>query len=288
MAEAGANNVKQDPKMANDAMAGLKNVFGDLFNKKELMRAAVLMVGARLTGATPGQALAIAGQQYLNRIDAQAASNDKLHNDLIKNGKYAPQSIKAFMDSGDPTDLIPATAQRIGTGEFKEFFSPTGQRVNAQKFKVGEGQYVWVGENGQQINSKYNSDPARVPGTPEFKEEVFKDGKTYTDMLKGLRASAAVKTDKYGNVEYATGLEPTVAGNQIARWAHDNHVDARLMGDLIQNAHAAAAADSQGKKITNLTPYLNDLYVQATVGDPNLFKTKGLSLIHISEPTRPY
>ena len=47
------------------------------------------------------------------------------------------------------------------------------------------------------------------------------------------------------------------------------------MGDLIQNAHAAAAADSQGKKITNLTPYLNDLWVQAEVGDPNLFKTKG-------------
>ena len=63
MAEAGAENVKKDPKMANEAMAGLKNVFGDLFNKKELMRAAVLMVGARLTGATPGQALAIAGQQ---------------------------------------------------------------------------------------------------------------------------------------------------------------------------------------------------------------------------------
>ena len=32
MAEAGANNVKQNPKMANEAMAGLKNVFGDLFN----------------------------------------------------------------------------------------------------------------------------------------------------------------------------------------------------------------------------------------------------------------
>ena len=148
MAEAGAKNVEKDPKMANEAMAGLKNVFGDLFNKKELMRAAVLMVGARLTGATPGQALAIAGQQYLNRIDAQAARNDKLLNDLIKNGTY-------------PTDLIPATAQRIGTGEFKEFYSPTGQRVNAQKFKVGEGQYVWVGEDGKQINSKYNSDPAR-------------------------------------------------------------------------------------------------------------------------------
>ena len=90
MAEAGAKNVEKDPKMANEAMAGLKNVFGDLFNKKELMRAAVLMVGARLTGATPGQALAIAGQQYLNRIDAQSANDMKLHNDLIKNGKYNP------------------------------------------------------------------------------------------------------------------------------------------------------------------------------------------------------
>ena len=259
------------------------------------------MVGARLTGATPGQALAIAGQQYLNRIDAQAANDTKLHNDLIKNGKYNLESVKAFMDSGDPSDLVPVAAQRIGTGEFKEFYSPTGQRVNAQKFKVGEGQYVWVGENGKQINSKYNSDPARVPGTPEYKEMIFKDSKTYTDMLKGLRTSAAVKQDKYGNVEYATGIEPTVAGNEIARWAVENEVDPTLMGELIQNAHAAAAADSQGKKVKSLKPYLNDLYVKATVGDPNLFKTKGggdmkpadygpmfLSLIHISEPTRPY
>ena len=46
------------------------------------------------------------------------------------------------------------------------------------------------------------------------------------------------------------------------------------MGELVQNAHIAAAADSKGKKVKSLTPYLNDLYVKATVGDATLFQTK--------------
>ena len=328
VAKAGADAVGKDPKPANEAMANLKNVFGDLFNKKELMRAAVLMVGAQLTGATPGQALAFAGQQYLNRIDSAAANKQKHEQELIKSGKYNTQSIKAYQQSGDPSDLVPVAATRTGTGEFKEFYSPTGKKVNAQKFKVGEGQYVWVGADGQQITSQWHSEPSRSPGTEEYAKRIADDSKTYTDMLKGLRASASTKTDKYGNVEFATGIEPTVAGREVARWAIENDVDPTLMGELVQNAHIAAASDSKGKKVKSLTPYLNDLYVKSTIGDATLFQTKegktmsaeklnmligglskqaltagkfgeaspaqakkliiALSLIHISEPTRPY
>lgn len=263
-----------NPEKRKGVMDTLKGFFGDLFNTDELKRAGILYLGAMATGATSGQALAMAGKNYLGRIDSMNASQSKLNNDLVKGGKYTPKSIKSYMQSGDPSDLVSVKAPMTGTGEFKTYYSPNGKQVNAEKVKVGDGQYVWLGENGEHINAKWKTDPSQVQGTQDYSQRVKSDTGQYVDMLKGLRGANARKLDKYGNTEYATGLVPEVAGRDVARWAIDNNVPPELMGEIVQNAYDAAAADSKdGKKVNNLTPYLNDLYVKATVGDADLFRT---------------
>ena len=273
---AGNNAMRADPKQMGGIKDTIKSAFGDLFDGKELARAAIMYLGARATGMSGGQALAFAGRGYIGRLDAAAANKSKIRTDLIKGGKYTTKSIKSFMDTDDPSQLVPvkSTAPIVGTGEFKTFYGPGGKKQNAQKFKVGEGQYVWQTEDGRQVNAQWNTDASAVPGTKEYSDRVKSDSGQYIDMIKGLRSANSRKLDKYGNVEYATDLVPELAGRDVTKWALENNVDPDLMGGILQNAYDAAAADQAGgKSVKNITPYLNDQYVKATVGDAELFKT---------------
>ena len=273
---AGKNALASNPKQMGGIKDTIKSAFGDLFDGKELTRAAIMYLGARATGMSGGQALAFAGRGYIGRMDAAAANKSKIRTDLIKGGKYTTESIKSFMDTDDPSQLVPvkSTAPIVGTGEFKTFYGPGGKKQNAQKFKVGEGQYVWQTADGRQVNAQWNTDASSVPGTKEYSDRVKSDSGQYIDMLKGLRQANATSKDRYGNKEYATNLVPEVAGRDVTKWAIENNVDPDLMGGIIQNAYDAAVVDqANGKKVNNLTPYLNDQYVKATTGDDTLFKT---------------
>ena len=85
----------------NKVASTLKETFGDLFDKKELARMGVLMLGGIATGMSPGQALAFAGTQYLNRIDAKEAN----YQQVAASGKYTKQSVAEYKKTGDPNVL---------------------------------------------------------------------------------------------------------------------------------------------------------------------------------------
>ena len=88
----------------------LKETFGDLFDRKELARMGVLMLGGMITGMSPGQALAFAGTQYLNRLDAKESNHDAMVKSLVTGGEYTPDSIAVFKETGDPSVLMKAEA----------------------------------------------------------------------------------------------------------------------------------------------------------------------------------
>ena len=268
---------EKNPGMVQQAENTLKQAFGDLFDSKELMRMGVLFLGALATGASPGQALAYAGQNYLARVDAAASNKAKYQHDLIKSGKYTPASIEAYLESNDPSQLIPT--EQLGTmeelGNQEEFFDSKGNRITAREVKVGDNKY-WVDGQGRPVNlNNVHTDPSRAPGTPEYTKRIQTEAKTYTKAFEEMQ-------ERFGTFgegaekQYATELLPGKVGLNAAKWANKNGVPADAMGSLLDNAYQSAIAEAKmtGKKPRSIEAYLNEQYIKSEVGDPALFMDK--------------
>ena len=259
-----------------EASNKLKDVFGDLFDSKELARMAVVFAGAMLTGASPGQALSISGQMYLNRIDTKAAQQTARVDKLVSDGDYTPRSIKAYSESGDIDDLVPVnpTAAYEELGNYKTFYSDNGQRIRAREVKQGDSKF-WIKEDGTKVNPySHTEDASAVRGTQEYSQRIKADTKQYTNTFGELQERFGKFTTKDGNESFATDLTPGIAGGQIAKWALDQNVPPEYMSNVLQNAYETMRTDAKesGRRISDITPYLNEQYIKAQVGTPELFK----------------
>ena len=276
-----ATSVKEDDKTiekkANEnpgeiakAEGFLKGILGDLFDTKELKRAAVMYVGSRLLGYDHQGSLRHSMKNYVTRVDAKVANKEKTAIELTKTGKYTPASIQAFKESGDVSVLQGVDAPSQPLGNFKTFFKG-GKQVRAQEFKVGDAK-VWQTSDGKIVDATYTDDPSTVKNSPQYNTRVKQDSAQYSDMIKGLRSQFGTeKTDD--GVEYATELTPAIAGNKIARWGIENKIPAELMGSIVENAYHSALTHTQntGEKIRDLTPFLEKQWVVSKVGDASLF-----------------
>ena len=254
----------------------LKDVFGDLFDKKELARMAVVFAGAMITGASPGQALSIAGQMYLQRIDTKAAEQTARVDKLVSDGDYTPASIKAYSESGDVEDLVPTnpTAAYEELGNYKTFYSDNGKQVRAREVKQGDSKF-WIKEDGTKVNPySHTEDASTVRGTKDYSTRIKADTKQYTNTFGELQERFGKFTTKDGNETYATDLTPGIAGGQIAKWALDQNVPPEYMSNVLQNAYETMRTDAKesGRRISDITPYLNEQYIKAQVGTPELFQ----------------
>ena len=259
------------PKVIEQASGSIKDAFGDLFDKKELVRMAIVFAGAMATGASPGRALAIAGQGYLQRIDAKEATHSKRVHEYIKGGKHTAASIAAFKESGDPSALMPIGVAPEFSGNFKEMYDKkTGRPITVQEAKVGKTT-ILVDGNGKQVNGyNYTDDASRSPGHADNTKRIQEEGANYGDTFKELQdfeIEANKDSDYPGR---STGLAPKTTGINIAKWAISNGVPPEGMGQIITNAYEAAKRD--GKKATSIIPYLNEQYIQTNIGDPTNFK----------------
>ena len=262
---------KAPPAQVTEAKGFLQQAFGDLFNPKELARAAILMAGGMATGMSSGQALAFAGTNYLNRVDAQSASDAKMKHDLIKGGKYTTESIEAFSKGGDASVLIPTTQDGLAameeTGQIKDFFSPQG-KITGRQVKVGENK-VWVDKNNKPINiHEFNEDPSNVRGTPEYRTRINSSMKVVENSLKDLKESFGAREGWKGDVSYATDIIPSVQAGKVAEWAAKNGVRPEEVAGLVESAyHDALNSNRQdGARVRDLVPYLNQLVIRQSVG----------------------
>ena len=238
-----------DPSMIEKAKGLISDNFGGLFDEKELKRAAVLFAGAMITGMSPQRALAYAGTNYINRIDAKEAATIK--------GEAA--QAKAALEN-----------RPFRTGVKKTMYH-NGRKIQATQIQTGKDK-TYVDSSGQLVPQDAHEDASIVQGTPEYNKRVDDEGKTYADMMKGLRLDSDLIAKKDGVSAYKTGIQPDIAGRNIAKWAAKNNVPPEAMGQLVRNAYDAAINGStDGNKAKSIEGYLNDQYVSQQVGDPELF-----------------
>ena len=278
VAAAAQQAARKDPRAMGKAQSAIKDAFGDLFDSKELVRMGVLFLGAMATGATPGQALAFAGQQYLARVDAAATTKQKYQQELVKSGKYTPASVQAYIETEDASVLIPTEA--VGglkeLGNRKEFYTANGSKISAREVQTDDDSKYWVDENNRPISlNRVHEDASRAPGTPEYRKRVLDESKQYGKIFEEMQD----RFGKFGegkDVSYATELLPSKVGNTAAKWAITNNVPPDGMGQLIDNAYQSALNEAKmtGKKPRSIEAYLNEQFIISQVGDTSLFQNK--------------
>ena len=248
-------------------------LFGDLFDKKELARMAVMYAGSRALGSSHQGALGFAAKQYVTRVDAKAAAADKFAKANV--GKYTTDSLELYKKSKDLRDLVSITAPIKRLAEFETFYGrlPNGKtfQIRAEKVQQGDNKY-YVGPDGKRIDPrKYNVDPAYVKDTKEYRDLVSKQSKVYIDQLKALKKVTGKDSDQK-NV-YATDIIPASAGPKIAEWAIANGVSVEKVGGLVDLAMKDAINDVRQDKsrVQDLTPYLNSLIIREQTTVPDLF-----------------
>lgn len=267
--------------MTDKAESWLSGIFGDLFDAKELKRMAILYAGSRLMGASHGGSLNFAAKQYLTRVDAKAATHTAQVNALVKAGKHTPKSIAAYKKSKDPSVLVPIGKPILPTSDRKEWYTPEGQRVMAQKYKIGEGAYIWSTDGGKSaIPSSWHDDAARVPKTDKYNDRIRAEVPLLKDSIEELSLSIGdvVPGDSERGIKRTqkTSITPTNAAMEAAEWAAKNGIDVASMNTYVEQAYRMAVQQAGGDNKTkpnSLLPYLNQLKLRQDVGVHDLFMT---------------
>lgn len=282
------------PEEVGKVESFLSDVFGDLFDKGELKRMAIMYLGSRLMGGSHNGSMNFAAKQYINRVDAKAAEKKALAKEerldkkalakerrqnvftLIKEGKKTKDSIAAYEKSGDPRDLVDKpvlTKPPINTGETKIFYDKGGRgKVTALKMKDDNGNFFYVNSQGKQLNPfAFHEDESLVPGTQKYIDRELKIGKQMGDALEDLIKRDTITVDKkeIKPVGFASGSQ----GIEVARWMNKNKIPVNYMGSILESAYAAAAAEQKttGDKVTNITSYLDKAFIDRIPGNEGIF-----------------
>jgi len=262
----------------NKAESFLQGIFGDLFDTGELKRMAILYAGSRLMGGSHGGSLNWAAKQYLTRVDAKAADRAATIKELIKDGKYTPKTIQKFAKTGDASVLIPIGEPIYPTGTKEMWYSPEGKRIQAEKFKVGEG-YIWSADGGKTaIPSSWHQQASRVPTEDAYNDRI----KSEVPLIKGVLEEVANRIDVTpGDAargikrSQKTAIDPTDAAMEVARWAAKNGIDVATASGYAKLAYQMAVEQSGGPNKTqpeSLLPYLNQLKLRQDTGQHTLFQ----------------
>ena len=267
-AEGGGNNT---PKVSG-AMSMLKSVFGDLFDTKELMRAAIMYLGGRATGLSGNQALAFAGKNYIARTDAKTGTYQK----VALEGKHTKESLSIFKKSMDFGDLVTKGLPAVPTGDFKTMYDrKTGREITLTEKKVGDGSY-WFDGN-KQVDVRTLTDDGRfAPKTADniaYKNTIRGNVESLVTSLDGLNPSKNPEA-KAGISEL--GIAKETIGREAVTFAVENGMELEQMEELVEKAYKEALVDSRsGKKISRLSDYFSRAWVEANTTDAQNFFLPG-------------
>ena len=258
----------------------LQGIFGDLFDKGELKRMAILYAGSRLMGGSHGGSLNWAAKQYLTRVDAKAADHSAQVKKLINDGKYTPKSIQEYKRTKDASVLMKLGPAINPTGTKEMWYSPSGKRIQAEKFKVGDG-HIWSADGGKTaIPASWTQEASRHKGTDEYNDRIRAEVPLLKDSIKELSTAIGdvVPGDsKAGRARtQKTNITPTNAAMEAAEWAAKNGLDVASMNTYVEQAYRMAVEQSGGEnnvKPESLLPYLNQLKLRQDTGVGNLFTT---------------
>lgn len=263
------------------AKSFLSDLFGDLIDKKELGRMAVMYAGSRLLGGSHMGSLGWAAKNYINRVDTKAANIEKTANALIGKGKHTTASIANYKKSGDLNDLVLIGEPINSTGEDKYFYHPKlKKKVLAYKYKQGNNVYWSVDGGKSKIPTTWTTDGTAVRNSPDYQAYVAKTVPMLRDILKDDKKTYDVKKEtrstdgKITKTTYHTGINITNAASEASKWAADNNIPADELGPIVSRAYRSAINQSGGetsKKPDSIIPYLNALKIRSDTGIPGLF-----------------
>ena len=250
-------------------------MFGDLFNKKDLIRAVSIYLGARLFGASGNQAGAMAGKYYLQKQD-QHEANVKAY---ATSGKYQPSSVAVFEKTRNLADLIAIGTPVVPTGTYKMFYGydKRGNEVSrrAQEFSIGKNHKVWKikvkdPKSGKSYWASFNTEGFTDDGTKFKSDESGKNAGYQAKYIalaeKLIKEQTIGKNEDNEEVNYLPGIKPATGGGELAKWSMDNRISlvdsAPIINMALDMAKQAQAYD-KNKQVKYLTPYLNKAFVIA-------------------------
>ena len=284
------NAAESDPSLVEKAGGFLKQAFGELFDGKELARAAILYAGSRALGYNHSGSLQYAAKGYLDRVNAQqtakveaAATRDKRAFELAKTDKFTPASVSAYKKSGNPADLVSkkSTAGAVPTGVTEQRLL-NGKKTSVQQVKTANGSIAYMLPNGKVVtkatleNNSKPYDASFDKGTSEYRTRRARAVKSNTNLFKEIqgREDAYKKDDE---TKYNTDIIPSQAAQDFWTFAESYGIDPESdeAQDLMGAAYRQAIAQSNiegAPRAKNLKPFLEAAYIRQETGAPELFQ----------------
>ena len=260
--QAGGGDSKNTPEVKG-AMSAIKSMFGDLFDTKELLRAAILYLGGRATGLNGNQALAFAGKNYLARVDAKEGTYQK----IALEGKHTKDSLAVYKKTMNPADLVAKGQPAIETGDYKDVYhtkSGTPVKLIEKETSTGRKLYYYKGE--QVDLNDFTTDGRYSVGSKDHDIYVGQLESAVISQVKELQEINMTDSDSNGKgSKPIIGITPTGVATQAAKYVIKNQLPREVMRDLVSIAYQDAVAEkkSTGKTPSSLEPFFERAYVKS-------------------------
>ena len=262
LTQAGGGDAKNTPEVKG-AMSAIKSMFGDLFDTKELARAAILYLGGRATGLNGNQALAFAGKNYLARVDAKEGTYQK----IALEGKHTKDSLAVYKKTMNPADLVAKGQPAIETGDYKDVYhtkSGTPVKLIEKETPTGRKLYYYKGE--QVDLNDFTTDGRYSVGSKDHEIYVGQLESAVISQVKELQEINMTDSDSNGKgSKPIIGITPTGVATQAAKYVIKNQLPREVMRDLVSIAYKDAVAEkkSTGKTPSSLEPFFEKAYVKS-------------------------
>ncbi len=260
--QAGGGDAKNTPEVKG-AMSAIKSMFGDLFDTKELARAAILYLGGRATGLNGNQALAFAGKNYLARVDAKEGTYQK----AALAGTYTKDSLAVYKKTMNPADLVAKDQPAIETGDYKDVYhTKSGAPVKLIEKETSTGRKLYFYE-GKQVNlNDFTTDGRYSVGSKDHEIYVGQLESAVISQVKELQEINMTDSDSNGKgSKPIIGITPTGVATQAAKYVIKNQLPREVMRDLVSIAYQDAVAEkmSTGKTPSSLESFFERAYVKS-------------------------
>ena len=241
-----------DPSMIDKAKGLISDNFGGLFDEKELKRAAVLFAGAMITGMSPQRALAYAGTNYINRIDAKEARQISAQ----------AATSKAGADAAAKASLQPTSNNKT--------FWKNGQKMEALEMKAKDGTSLWVDKTGTPINTFEWTEDGK--GSKAWKTQLKGTTDNTNKQLKELKETFGQIDPNDKTAGYKTDILPQTSAGKIAEWADQNGVDPAQLSGLVESAyHNTLNGGTSGERTRSIIPALEQLVIKQKTGNDKVW-----------------
>lgn len=268
----------------NQVAGFFKDLLGDIFDVKELKRAAVMYLGGRLLGYSHATAGNFAVKNMLTRMQTQETTRAANIKEWM--GSYTPESLQLYKETGDLSVLVPIGASVHRQGVYQDWYGrgKNGKpiKITVEKVHVGTGdkkQVKWIGPDGKEYRKEdFSLEESDYPKSDAYLEK----NKTYKESMVKLINDIRLKKGRRGEKEgggwnYATDVTPELAAEHAVTWARENNIDLSRLGDIVNMAmldmiNQSPSERADGRKPEYITGYLNSAIIKDAGGQPELFQ----------------